>query len=464
MSVFSTDVMFTDTLSVFDGDGDLSDLVHYKWNLDRGQIWHLNVDTGDWSHVAGYNSGTTDEFLFFTRPQAWRMFRDRPQIAVDPATGYLYTIWSEYTAADTSAAGFFNGEIMARCSADNGVTWGPAVNLTDTPSPGCASGECDAEDWPSMAAIADGGYLHISFVHDLDAGGIPNTPPEGAVTLNNMVYLKVPVTDVPPHTGTPWDAAGHVGLVDNVRTTYTFNCVDWVGETAFLDSAHWVEKVHVFNESPFDVQVENITWYHHSSDLLGTPEDGGLLELDLEVFLNGTWYPVSQWNGWLPQWRATKFRAQVAYSGLPNYDQLLVFQIDGHPDLVYRVDYEAVDDPACTGVERLDRDSLAEYEAIEMYSVDVEQSAQPQGFALEQNWPNPFNPTTTIAFTLDHAGAATLQVHNLLGETVATLVDGPVQAGRHTVDFDASALASGVYIYTLEAAGLSESRKLVVLK
>jgi hypothetical protein len=459
---FSTAVMFSDTLTVYDGDGDSTDNVYYNWNLGRGQIWHLNADTGDWSMVAGTNCAITDEEFEFFRPQGWRMWRDRPQMAVDPATGRLYTIWSEYTMADTSAAGYFNGEIMARCSADNGLTWGPAVNLTNTATPGCASGDCEGEDWPSMAFTAAGGFLHITFVHDLDAGGIPFDPPEGAQTVNNVIYMKVPVSAVPPHTGTPWDAAGRVGLVTDTRW-FTWICSAWSGETAYLDSAHWVEPVDLFNESPYDVQVDGISYYHHPSDLLGTPEDGGLFELGLEVQVNGQWIPVSEWNGWLPQWRGTKFRAHVAYSGLPTHNQLLVFHFDDRPDLVYHIAYDS-DTEGCPGVNTLDPSNLAAYTEYPLYTVDVQPASRPGAFALEPNFPNPFNPVTTIAFTVEHGGPATLTVHNLLGETVATLVDGPVAAGRHTVTFDATGLASGVYLYTLEAAGRSESRKLVVLK
>lgn len=459
---FSTAVMFSDTLTVHDGDGDTTNEVYYNWNLGRGQIWHLNADTGDWSMVAGTNCAITDDEFIFSRPQGWRMWRDRPQMAVDPATGRLYVIWSEYTQADTSAAGYFNGEIMARCSADNGLTWGPAVNLTSTPTPGCASGDCAGEDWPSMAATADGGFLHITFVNDLDAGGIPFDPPEGAQTVNDVIYLKVPVSAVPAHTGTPWDAAGRVGLVSNSRW-FTWICSAWSGETAYLDSAHWVEPVHVFNESPYDVQVDGISYYHHPSDLLGTPEDGGLFELGLEVKVNDQWIPVSEWNGWLPQWRGTQFRAHVAYSGLPSHNQLLVFHFDDRPDLVYHIAYDS-DTDGCPGVTALDPAMLDSYTAVNLFTAEVTPGTLPGGFNLEPNWPNPFNPTTSIAFSLQHAGPARLTVHTLLGETVATLVNGPVAAGRHTVTLDASGLASGVYLYTLEAAGRSESRKLVVLK
>jgi hypothetical protein len=89
---------------------------------------------------------------------------------------------------------------------------------------------------------------------------------------------------------------------------------------------------------------------------------------------------------------------------------------------------------------------------------------RPQGFALEANWPNPFNPATTLAFTLAETTEARLSVYNLAGTKVATLVDGLAAAGSHQVNFDASNLASGVYFYTLEAAGMSETRKMVLQK
>lgn len=88
----------------------------------------------------------------------------------------------------------------------------------------------------------------------------------------------------------------------------------------------------------------------------------------------------------------------------------------------------------------------------------------PAAFELAQNFPNPFNPTTTIDFSVAEAGAARLLVSNLAGETVATLVDGNVERGAHSVTFDASRLTSGVYFYTLENAGASRTRKMVLVK
>lgn len=89
----------------------------------------------------------------------------------------------------------------------------------------------------------------------------------------------------------------------------------------------------------------------------------------------------------------------------------------------------------------------------------------PTAFQLFQNYPNPFNPSTNIQFDLVNASKVTLKVYNVLGEEVATLVDGEaLSAGAHTYAFDASRLASGVYMYRLEANGVSATRKMMLMK
>jgi len=90
--------------------------------------------------------------------------------------------------------------------------------------------------------------------------------------------------------------------------------------------------------------------------------------------------------------------------------------------------------------------------------------AQPTIFTLHGNYPNPFNPTTSIKFDMASPARMQLKVYNTLGQEVATLVNGRLNAGSYSVPFDASQLPSGVYIYTFSASGFSESRKMVVLK
>ncbi len=88
----------------------------------------------------------------------------------------------------------------------------------------------------------------------------------------------------------------------------------------------------------------------------------------------------------------------------------------------------------------------------------------PQEFSLAQNFPNPFNPATTIEFGVPRAGHVTLEVYSMLGELVATLVDGDRSVGYHQVTFDGSRLASGMYFYRLVANDLVLMKKMVYVK
>jgi hypothetical protein len=85
-------------------------------------------------------------------------------------------------------------------------------------------------------------------------------------------------------------------------------------------------------------------------------------------------------------------------------------------------------------------------------------------YALLQNYPNPFNPETNITFDLLESGEVTLTVYNALGQTIATLVNGSLAAGRHTVNFDAANLPSGLYFYRMEAGEFSAIKKMVLMK
>ncbi len=98
------------------------------------------------------------------------------------------------------------------------------------------------------------------------------------------------------------------------------------------------------------------------------------------------------------------------------------------------------------------------------YSNVVEVEYMPTAYSLNQNYPNPFNPTTTISFTLPTENNVKLSVYNLLGEEVATLVNGVITAGNHRVDFNAAELSSGMYLYKLEAGNFSATKKLVLMK
>lgn len=97
-------------------------------------------------------------------------------------------------------------------------------------------------------------------------------------------------------------------------------------------------------------------------------------------------------------------------------------------------------------------------------NVASEDEAVPGSFRLEQNFPNPFNPTTSIAYTVQSAGHITLEVFDLLGRSVSVLVDGVVAAGDYTTQFDAAQLPSGMYLYRLTSGNQATTRKMMLLK
>lgn len=88
----------------------------------------------------------------------------------------------------------------------------------------------------------------------------------------------------------------------------------------------------------------------------------------------------------------------------------------------------------------------------------------PKVFSLDQNYPNPFNPSTNINFALPQAAKVSLTIYDMLGRKVATLLNEQRPAGRHTVQFDASSLASGMYIYRIEAASFTSTKKMLLIK
>ncbi len=130
--------------------------------------------------------------------------------------------------------------------------------------------------------------------------------------------------------------------------------------------------------------------------------------------------------------------------------------------------YQYVDRAVVNGVNYSYR--LRSYDingAVHEYDLTAEATPKapvPVEYALDQNFPNPFNPNTTISYALKDAGFVTLKVYNLLGQEVATLVQTQLTAGRYTATFTAADLPSGVYIYRLEVNDFVATKKMVLMK
>jgi len=138
--------------------------------------------------------------------------------------------------------------------------------------------------------------------------------------------------------------------------------------------------------------------------------------------------------------------------------------VEGAGTVTETRNYSYIDKTADQGINYY-RLKQVDFNGTYEYSNEVEvDAAGPLTFELAQNYPNPFNPTTNIQFSIPESGNVKLSVYNLVGEEVAVLVNGFRQAGTFEVNFDASNLSTGVYLYKLQSANSVQTMKMMLLK
>ncbi len=138
--------------------------------------------------------------------------------------------------------------------------------------------------------------------------------------------------------------------------------------------------------------------------------------------------------------------------------------VKGHGTVTESQDYSFTDQNVSRGnysyrLKQLDFDGSFAYSNTA--EIDF---AGPAEFALRQNYPNPFNPATSISYSIPADGNVSLKVYDVTGKEVGTLVNEKQQAGAHTVNFNAVNLATGVYVYRLQANDLVTTKKMLLLK
>lgn len=168
--------------------------------------------------------------------------------------------------------------------------------------------------------------------------------------------------------------------------------------------------------------------------------DSTITTINQSIARNGGWMPIGKAYLEAGTQTVVRIRTSDITDGKPIHADAVMILIDrqASPDVVV---------PVPTSVERS--------------TVDAE---SPSAIVLEQNYPNPFNPLTVIGFRLSVSGDVTLKVYDTLGREVAVLINESMPAGEHSVDFDASNLASGVYLYRLESSGGSVMKRMTLLK
>ncbi|HQT90600.1 MAG TPA: T9SS type A sorting domain-containing protein [Candidatus Kryptobacter bacterium] len=142
-----------------------------------------------------------------------------------------------------------------------------------------------------------------------------------------------------------------------------------------------------------------------------------------------------------------------------------IWEINGDNLTVKTTEEDTTGFPTTFGSETKYPDPATSYSRVKQTTgVKGNRGAVISGFSLMQNYPNPFNPTTRIEYRIANIGFVSLKVYNVLGQEVASLVNGVKRPGDYAVQFDGSRLASGVYFYRLQAGSYAATNKLLLLK
>jgi hypothetical protein len=184
---------YTDVAVIFDYNDNFHIVWNANWSVDansyyyRTYLFHYNsarqaIDEvrTPWPDSLWLGSGC--DF------GGWNRAICKMDLGVQPGTNNLYAIWTQFDTSDCSAGGYSNGDIWMAYTSDGGTSWSQPDNLTNSHTPNCEAGDCDSDHWASLADVVDGS-LHLFYVNDKDAGGMPQT--EGSATENPMMYYPI---------------------------------------------------------------------------------------------------------------------------------------------------------------------------------------------------------------------------------------------------------------------------------
>jgi hypothetical protein len=270
-----------------------------------------------------------------------------------------------------------------------------------------------------------------------------------------LVYYTVTNTDTQQRTLTDM----RVGLFNDFDVAdYAFNAVRWSAD----DSLMIVSGDDARFPLVAAAQLGNIS----SSFAIDNAYEDAVDSLNFGIYFS----PGSNIDkGFLPQYKRWSLRAGVAKTEQSDTDISVVTASGPYelaPGASVRVGFVYTFAP--TEAELRSQVAVARMQDFTALSVESGGGSGageiPVQTGLAANYPNPFNPATTIVADIARATDTEIAVYDLLGREVAVLVNGGMSAGSHTVNFDAASLGSGVYVYRLDAAGQTLTRKMTLVK
>ena len=434
------------------GNGNKPD-IFCRYSTNQGTTWSSAVVIND-------DASTTNN-------HQWH-----PSIWTDMTSGRLFVKWMDTRDTPTSDSAY----IYASYSDDGGVTWAPnqrisnqkmRINCTTCGGGGTPryQGDYDAivsmdnqalAMWTDFRAGSYGSY--VGYFPDFAMQVSPTT-----ISINwngGTEFITVNVPSVKLYSSTAIFSATVSPTPPNGTITFDFPS----GNT--LNSFPGSVSLRITTSG--NVTAGNYTVTVQGEGPNGTPVHRRTVSLDVVVPVELTSFTANTSGddvtlSWTTASEINNQGFEIQRKML-NGEFSTVGFVEGYGTTTETQNYSFADEnllPATYSyrLRQVDFDGTSELSDV----IEVEVST-PIDYSLSQNYPNPFNPSTTIRYSIPADGYVTLKVYDVLGNEVASLVDEQKQSGAFDVHFNANALSSGVYYYTLKAGEFTSTKKLVLMK
>ncbi|HRI46078.1 MAG TPA: T9SS type A sorting domain-containing protein [Ignavibacteriaceae bacterium] len=293
---------------------------------------------------------------------------------------------------------------------------------------------------------------------------------ENCFSIGKVNFWQSPVVDY-----------GFVGGEEGVGSTYTNNFFDkdasnqtsGIGATAKTTAQ--MKTASTFSDAGWDMtgtvwRIDGTQSINSGYPFLAWQNTSGGTALPVElVSFSASVYEQKVTLKWQTATEVNNYGFEIERMNDGMDEWLNVGFVEGHGNSNSPKEYSFVDESELNGtiqyrLKQIDTDGKFEYSEIVEVSIEIQSIALPMDFELFQNYPNPFNPSTTIKFGLSKDSKVTLEVYNIIGEKVTTLINQDMSAGYHNINFSGNELSTGIYIYKITANEFTSTRKFILMK
>jgi photosystem II stability/assembly factor-like uncharacterized protein len=450
-----SDVYFSspDTGWVADIDGAISQ------TTDGGTTWtQLNGRSTRFAFAGAHRAwGITGSGLIVSTDDGWHTYRSYSQAVT---TGTLWAV----SALDSNLAVACGVNSLVVGTKDGGKTWTQYYN------PGSLNylmdilHKSESEIW----AVGQAGTL----VHSADGGASWSDSTLNDPWLSGIAFATADTGYIVSSSGKlyrtsdagkTWSAHTTFGTAALDRIVFSRPTLGWIvgdnGVHRSTDCGETWQHVYELRGAPLDVAaIGDRVWFPSVNDVVYSTDAGSTWTARTVFPVGSTIYDVrslafaDENSGWVASNSGRICRTT-------NGGESWSLESDMNDRPLFGIRFAGLQGGWAVG----GGGAILHFNGVTSSVPEDDKADVPMQIVLSQNYPNPFNPSTTIKYELPTRSHVTLTVFNTLGQQVATLVEGEMEAGFHQAVFDASGLASGVYLYRLQAGSFVETRKLVLV-